>query len=559
MVTKRSETSPAVRGQNNKLPFELNFQAASAWIDDLPVTNKMETSKLVYSTLQTLNRHTFSPQLRLQILEIFRPLVLLQAKHLECHIIGAEFPLDSKTRKIAKLAAKFYVELANGYKFITNNSAFTEDFTGSQQATIIHRALRLISCSMLKIAQMYEPPSSRVWGEIKTLYLVAQKNGLLETNVDDEMSTVSKPSTINAAFKHILLFWICTPYRYDQLEIQNIFNCFEKHVDDVTISQDSNQHEKDPTFSIDLENSYPPMHLSWANFGSHLRYFNIGKLANNLARPDRLRAKRENVEQHTLNKLCHHLGGINHPISSKTDQEIDITLGLEHIIAALASKTKTAPKLSALPTNSDWIEAPNYDLMPINNNKPFDPAYSPILPCSGTNPSGIEVQGNKIWATKERQPLVTHHFKCEVQGCELQNHLYIELREKNLPIGELIALHYPGKRNQIGIIRWQQPTTNEHYVFYGIEILAAEYTLVDIIFDSKKHADILYLRNTDQQPPQLSILMPPAKYRSGSRFTLRNQRETKNLTVKKLLETNSIFCHYLATDQTNIESTSPPE
>ncbi len=559
MVTNRSETSPALRGQNNKLPFELNFQAASAWINDLPVTNKIETSKLVYSTLQSLNRHTFSPQLRLQILEIFRPVVLLQSKHLECHIFGAEFPLDSKTRKIAKLAAKFHVELASGYKFITNNSAFTEDFTASQQATIIHRAIRLISCSMLKIAQMYEPPSSRVWGEIKTLYLVAQKNGLLETNVDDEMSTVNKPSTINAVFKQILLFWVSTPYRYDQLEIQSIFDLFEKHVDESTISSDSDRNDNDAGFSIDLENSYPPMHISWANYGSHLRYFNIDKLAKNLARPDRLRAKKENIEQHTLNRLSFHLGGVNHPISSKTDQEIEITLGLENIIAALASKTKKAPKLSALPTNSDWIEAPNYDLMPINNNKPFDASNNPMSTPSGTNQSGLDVQTNKIWATKERQPLKTHHFKCEEQSCDLQNHLYIELREKNLPIGELIALHYPGKRNQIGIIRWQQPTTNEHYVFYGIEILAAEYALVDVIFDSKKHADILYLRNTDQQPTQLSILVPPAKYRSGSRFTLRNQRETKNLTVSKLLETNSIFCHYLATDQSYIESTSPPD
>lgn len=556
MVTKRSETNPALKNKKNELPFELNFQAASTWIEDLPITNKMETSRLLYSTLQSLNRHTFSPQLRLQILEIFRPVILLQSKYLESHTIGAQFPLIPKIRKIAKLSAKFHIELATGYKYITNNSAFTEDFTSVQQATVIHRAMQLIGCSMLRIAQMYEPPSSRVWGEIKTLYLIAQKNGLLETNVEDEISAADKPSTINAAFKKIVLFWISHPYRYPQNEIQNLFDFWEKHTDKVKITSGNSANEDDATISIDLENSYPPMHVSWANYGSHLRYFNIQKMANDLARPDRLRAKRENLDPQSLTRLVHHLGGYDEPLSSKTEQEIDMTVGLEHIVEGLTSKTKKTPKLSALPTSANWIEAPNYDLLPLNNNKPFDPSFDNTLATADSGSSEIEIPPNKIWATKQRQPLKTHHFKCEVQANDLENHLFIELREQILPIGELIALHYPGKRNQIGIIRWQQPTTNEYYVLYGIELIASEYTLVDVIFDSKKHSDVLYLSNPDQKSSQYSILIPPAKYRSGSRFTLRNQRETKNMTVEKLLETNPLFCHYSVSNDSDFESAS---
>ena len=409
---------------------------------------------------------------------------------------------------------------------------------------------------MLRIAQMYEPPSSRVWGEIKTLYLIAQKNGLLETNVEDETSGTDKPSTINAVFKKIVLFWVSTPYRYPQNEIHSIFDFWEKQIDEVKITSGNSDNKDDATFCVDLENSYPPMHVSWANYGSHLRYFNIEKLAKIIARPDRLRAKRENLDPQTITRLAHHLGGSNEPLSSKTEQEIELTVGLEHIIEGLTSKTTKTPKLSALPTNANWIEAPSYDLLPINNNKPFDPVNDTTLATTDSGPSEAEIPPNKIWTTKQRQPLKTHHFKCDVQANNLENHLFIELREKKLPIGELIALHYPGKRNQIGIIRWQQPTTNEHYVFYGIELIASEYTLVDVIFDSKKHSNVLYLRNADQKSPKLSILMPPAKYRSGSRFTLRNQRETKNLTVEKLLESNPLFCHYSVSDDSNFESAS---
>jgi len=212
-----------------------------------------------------------------------------------------------------------------------------------------------------------------------------------------------------------------------------------------------------------------------------------------------------------------------------------------------------------VPTNTDWIEAPNYDLMPLNNNKPYDPTSADNSPSTLSYQQDVirtTIEAANIWATNQNQSLTAHHFKCEVQTVDLENHLLIELQEKCLPIGELVALHYPGKRNLVGIIRWRQPTSNDHYVFYGVEILANGYTLVDIIFKSKKYSNILYL--SDDQTMQWSIVMPPVKYHSGSPFTLRNQRETKNLRLKKLLETNSIFCHYSIVENSNASISSEP-
>ena len=557
MATLHSAINPTTRGQINELPFELDLSAVSDWIDNLPVTNQMETSRLVYSTLQSLNRHTFSPQLRFQILEVFRSVVLLQSKYLEKTTETMDFPLEQKTRKIAKLAAKFYVELATGYKHIANNSAFADDFSGKQQATVIHRAMQLISHSLLRIAQMYEPPSSRVWGEIKTLYLIAEKNGLLEIDVEDELCGNQKLSTINAIFKKTVLFTMSNPCCYSRQEMQNLFQLFEQRIGDVKIAPTPTLNDCTAAFVIDLENSYPPTHTSWVTYGNHLRFFFVDNLCKALARPDRMLSQRIGLNPTSLARFTHHLGSFNNPIPSKTYQEIEMTLGLENIVSKLASKTKQTPKLSALSTNTDWIEAPNYDLMPLNNNKPYEP-LSVNNPPSTLTSKQDRIDGTikpaNIWATNQKQSLTAHHFKCEVQSHDLENHILVELQERCLPIGELIALHYPGKRNLVGIIRWQQPTSNDHYVFYGVEILANGYTLVDIIFESKKHSDILFL--SDDQSTQRSIVMPPAKHRSGSPFTLRNQRETKNLRLKKLLETNSVFCHYSVSKNINSESSS---
>lgn len=541
MATQHSTINPTTRGQINKLPFEIDLNAVSDWIDNLPVTDKMETSRLVYSTLQSLNRHTFPPHLRFQILEVFRPVVLLQSKYLENATETIAFPLEQKTRKIAKLAAKFYAELATGYKHIANNSAFANDFSGKQQATVIHRAMQLISHSLLRIAQMYEPFSSRVWGEIKTLYRIAEKNGLLEIDVEDELCGVQKHSTTNALLKKTVLFSMSNPWRYSRQEMQSLFQLFEERIDTVKIFPVPTQNDCTATFVIELDNAYPPNHLSWPSPGNHLRYFFVDCLSKELARSDRMPDQHIGLSQTSLARFTHHLGSFNNPLSSKTQQEIEITLGLENIVSKLVSKTQQTPKLSALPTNTDWIEVPNYDLMPLNNNKPYDHTSidnSPLTPASKQDQIRAKIEPANIWD----QSLASHNFKCEVQTHDLANHLLVELQEKCLPIGELIALHYPGKRNLVGIIRWQQPATHDHYVFYGVEILAHGYTLVDVIFESKKTCNILFL--SDDQSTQRSIVMPPAKHRSGSQFTLRNRRETKNLRVKKLLETNPVFCHY---------------
>jgi hypothetical protein len=205
------------------LPFALDIQSATDWLDRLPVGNIRECSLQLFPVMQGLNLYPMDPHLRLYILEHCHPVVFSIARGLQPHFVGKPFPLDGKTRKIASLAARIHLEAAQGYQQLVEveTEAFAKPPAGDERLLALWRALEHLAHSLLRSVQVYELPTSSIGASLAKLYRHAHASGLLdETRVEERERTASARSW----FTHMALFGLAAAGRLAQEDIQRLFD-----------------------------------------------------------------------------------------------------------------------------------------------------------------------------------------------------------------------------------------------------------------------------------------------------------------------------------------------
>ncbi|GEM_PF-1706603 len=545
----------SVANQTSKtlgIPFELEPSAVSAWLDKLPDDDKMESSKSVYSTLQSLNRLDIDIGLRFQILELFRPVLIIQSAYLESYITVSEFPLPRKLRKIAKLTSKLHSELATGYKIIAGNSML-EEFSTFEQASVIHRALQSISHSLLRISQMSEPHSPKLWSMVKSFYRQAREYNLLDIVVHDDMASASNESTISNVVIKTALFSVSNPYSYTQTEMDSLFRLLELSSEDLDLQQQDFETEGSGTVVINLNDANSPA-LGVNKYDIRDDFILHIKLEKMFEKISAIRSSskcvNEDFGEKSLSRLMHHLGKPDSPDTSNVIENTEISVGMDEIVSSLCVETALEPVQRENAT-SDWINSPDFELIPLDNLKM---AQSRLTNGARSASPSVRKKTNvnlyqktaaeEIWGKKKSRNKESNRILCDVLISGLANHILVELDTNDFPIGEIIACNDPRVPLQLGITRWKQPTSNERFIYYGVEKLAENYSLVDVFLDTKKYRNSLLLQTSENQRIRYSILLPAGKYRSGARMTVKQSVKTINFKLEMLLEISPSFCHY---------------
>lgn len=534
---------------SSELPFDIDESSVSVWLANLPVTDKIETCKTVFVTLKNLNRHSIDIRTRFAVLEKFRTVVVLESSNLAARLTGAVFPLEPKTRKIAKLAAKFYSELASGYQLISNDPEFGQDFSSYEQARVLHRIVRSLGMYILRAAQMYEPPSSRVWDSLKKIYSEAESNHLFGITMQDTTVPGLNSSTIAGDLGLVVLFSVSNPYRYSQTEMERVFRLFEAHCGKIEWRNVQPDHA---LFAIDLENPSGPQHSSsFTKFRNQsLKGIDLSNFFEAISQADvTLDHQPLFSNAITISALLHHLGRPNKIRIKSLGTDTELTLGFEKITGLLRLEySKPSTKIGApLP---DWLVTPNFELLPLSDDysdtqfaDPSD-ADNPFLRNSPPKRRQRATGSGDTVRNSAQLRIGSSTFRCEVHQSELPGHVLVELSTDRLVIGQIVSFRDANARMQIGIIRWMQANTDTPCFYYGVECMNSQHTLANIIICSSKHNDVLLFENHANGLSTYSLIMPPAKYPSGTRLTVKQPRSTGNFVIQKLLETSLFFCHY---------------
>lgn len=258
------------------------------WVDALPMINVGETSRQVFQTLQEVTRLQVDASVRLELLELLRPVAHTLCNALGKHYLGQSVMLPERATKVATLAQAMQSHLAIGYKLVALalvdrlGSGRRDPETLRQAALALHRALSELTGNLLRATQLYLNTPPRLWLELHSLYLCAAENQLAAIPVSDPvLHREVAASTVESAYTRALLLATCKPNKLRQTEIAQIHQLADLWAPLVTLKEVGGTDE---LFVFDLAQDAPPTYRNLAQPGaaSHVRAIDPTRLVSRL-------------------------------------------------------------------------------------------------------------------------------------------------------------------------------------------------------------------------------------------------------------------------------------
>lgn len=241
------------------------------WVEALPMINVGETSRQVFQTLQELTRLQVEAPLRVELLEILRPVAHTLCNALSKHYLGQSVMLPERATKVATLAQSMQSHLAIGYKLaavtLVEKINPRRDPDQVRLASLaLHRAISELTGNLLRSTQLYLNTPPRLWQELHALYLCAVDEQIARLPVPDTVLHRAVPSSsVEQAYTRALLLATCKPNKLRQAEIAQIHQLAELWAPLVELKEVSGGAE---LFVFDLSKDAPPTYRSLAQAGS---------------------------------------------------------------------------------------------------------------------------------------------------------------------------------------------------------------------------------------------------------------------------------------------------
>ncbi|MDI9244858.1 GTPase [Marinobacter sp. CHS3-4] len=240
---------------------ETTPKAFKDWVNQLPMANIGEASRQLYHAIIELNQLFASHSQRLQYLELIRPKIHFVCEELSRHYLGLSIALPEKQRKIANLSQALQLHCASGYKLCIMECMDNGGVDKNKKAiaTAAHRAISELASTVLRSHQLYCPSPSRSWLECHRMFRFALRNKLHGHSVDDDNLTQRRSSTVEDAYKRLLLLGCARPNQLRQSELALVYNLFETCTDQVEIGPEA---PDDSLFVVNLERDSSPIYRS---------------------------------------------------------------------------------------------------------------------------------------------------------------------------------------------------------------------------------------------------------------------------------------------------------
>ena len=104
--------------QNSPKGLEIRPKQAKVWIESLPLTKIMESGRQVFEQLVALNRVKMATDERLELMEVYHPMLTTLQDELEHIYAYSPLPLPARQRDAYELARSLASESAFGYKLV---------------------------------------------------------------------------------------------------------------------------------------------------------------------------------------------------------------------------------------------------------------------------------------------------------------------------------------------------------------------------------------------------------------------------------------------------------
>jgi len=213
-------TSKADSTEQHSLPFSLDKEAFSIWLDRLDKKDKLEALQVFLGILKTLTNTKIAADIRAIFLEEISALVFQFSEQLQASYIKSYFPFsDEDTLKVV-VSSQCAIEIAENYALICKDISFKTKaiFSPEDKALILVNAIQAMVNVLLYKALIYKKAGKGFWSLCYLFYLFAKQNELMDLAPDQRDTSFIK------VFKHLLVFELSNSQQFNTEEIHLIFN-----------------------------------------------------------------------------------------------------------------------------------------------------------------------------------------------------------------------------------------------------------------------------------------------------------------------------------------------
>src|SRR5258706_14455198 len=177
--------TPAVT-QSLPKDVETNPKKARAWIESLPLTKTIDSARVVTANISALNRAKLSAEERVELLEIYRPVIAVLLDELDAVCAYSILPMPPRQLEAFTLAQALLTECAHSYKLLLlEKTGKLLMFNAKKHLPLpLYRALSYLNSLMLQSYKTYHPVPAGVWRDFYALYQCAVDQKLGEGIVD---------------------------------------------------------------------------------------------------------------------------------------------------------------------------------------------------------------------------------------------------------------------------------------------------------------------------------------------------------------------------------------
>lgn len=214
---------------------ETRPQQIAQFIDTLSTDSPLDAALALLDELRLLNRQTIAADLRLQVLEIYRPAVRNLDDSLADKYSNIPLPLPEQAAKCAAAAEALWLELGYGYKLAAlelqrkhfNPAAMQE------MALSLQRAADASVHLLMVFYQTYCSPPADIWSDLHQLYFYAAQHSLQ----DLEVASVEgeRPGSAGLAYRQALLMALADPQHLEAQDIRLVASYIAEHAQHTQI------------------------------------------------------------------------------------------------------------------------------------------------------------------------------------------------------------------------------------------------------------------------------------------------------------------------------------
>lgn len=232
-------------------------QTVQGILTALPINKPAQAAQALIAPLETLNRHPVTSELRLQLLELYRPMILKIVHGLTAQYSNASLPLTGLAKDSAQLVKALLTELAFGYKIcvLERGKGLFGGVNNKMLPLMAQRAIHAISQLVTVSYHTYARMPKKYWSELHQLYQLTAEHKLQGAEVEDTDGKCSP----ELAYKRALLLFLAAPRHLSAADIDRVWAYLLRFGHLAQLQPLHAQQNTSGAFLVKLQSDTPPI------------------------------------------------------------------------------------------------------------------------------------------------------------------------------------------------------------------------------------------------------------------------------------------------------------